>query len=256
MRYLANFCLVFAYCGILSIGNICRGDDFRVDNAVYQDNEKTPSSASVTIFHKDIVYDCMPQETVVFNKPAGQIVLLNMKDRTRTLLTAENVDAFVKQIQQRAADAPQNADPLVKFLAKPTFSQTSFDSTTQTLTMGSPLLTYKLMLAPQGAASMVSQYHDFSDWSAKLNTMLVPGSRPPFARLQVNAAVAEQKSIASQVILTFTMGKKKTTMTVRSTHRITMPLTQADINGVSKIGESLVSFPLIGFDEYRKASEK
>jgi hypothetical protein len=242
----------FLLCEIISNAALCLGEDFRVDNAVYQGKEKTAVSASVTIFHKEIVYDCMPQETVVFNKTAGRFVLLNMKNHARTEIAADDLNAFIKQLQPRAA---QTADPLVKFLADPKFQQ-QFNESTRELTFASPLLTYRLTLSPQTSAAAVEQYREFSDWSAKLNAMLVPGSRPPFARLLVNAAVAERKAIVSQVVLTFTSGKPTTTTTIRSTHRVIGVLTPADLDGLAKIGEALIGFKLVGFDEYRKGGEK
>lgn len=242
---------VFLLCAIISSGTPCVGEDFRVDNAVYQDNAKTPVSASVTIFHKDMVYDCMPQETVVFNKTAGRFVLLNMKNHTRTELAADDLNAFIRQLQPRAA---QNADPLVKFLADPKF-QEQFNESTRELTFASPLLTYRLTLSPQTSAAAAEQYREFSDWSAKLNAMLVPGSRPPFARLSVNVAVAGRKAIASQVVLTFTSGKSKTATTIRSTHQVTGALTPADLEGLAKFGDALTGFKLVGFDEYLKGGE-
>jgi hypothetical protein len=162
------------------------------------------------------------------------------------------VNAFIKQLQSRAA---QTADPLVKFLADPKF-QEQFNESTRELTFASPLLTYRLTLSPQASAAAVEQYREFSDWSAKLNAMLVPGSRPPFARLFVNAVVARRKAIASQVALTFSSGKAKTTTTIRSTHQVSNALTPADLEGLAKIGEDLTGFRLVGFDEYRGGGEK
>jgi hypothetical protein len=253
MLRLHHAACIFAciFCGTIT-ANRAVGEDFRVDNAVYEDGNKTPASASVTIFHKDIVYDCMPDETVVFNKTAGRFVLLNMRNHTRTELAADDLNAFIKQLQPRAA---QNADPLVKFLAEPKF-QEQFNESTRELTFANPLLAYRLTLSPQASAAAVEQYREFSDWSAKLNAMLVSGSRPPFARLSVNAAVAGRKAIASQVVLTYTSGKPKTTTTIRSTHQVTGALTPADLEGLAKIGKALTGFRLIGFEEYRKGGEK
>ena len=157
------------------------GEDFRVDNAVYAGDQKEPSAESTTIFHDGVVYDFMktPAETVVFDKTAGRFELLNLPRRTRTELTTAEVTAFLDQLQTLAA---KSKDPLVRFLAEPKFEEHFADAAGE-LTLSSPLVNYRLVLSPESEPSVVEQYHEFCDWYARLNALLVPGSRPPFGRL-------------------------------------------------------------------------
>jgi len=229
-----------------------RGDDFRIDNSAVVVGEKDPPSESTTIFCNGVVYDCMksPAETVVFERAAGRFVLLNMKSRTRAELTTGELAAFSNRLQQLAA---RNSDPVLKFLAAPKF-QERFDEATQELTLSSPWVTYRATLMPEADPAAIEQYHEFSDWYARLNTLLSPGSRPPFARLMLNAALAQRKAMPSQVMLTLAPSKSnRTPITVESTHQIVRPLKPSDLDRVAQIRESMGKYKLVGFEHYRKA---
>ena len=239
-------------CGILGYGALASAEDFRVDNAVFTGDQKEPSSQSATIFHDGVVYDCMktPDETVVFDKAAGKFILLNMANRTRAELATGDVAAVISRLQVRA---PANADPVAKFLADPKF-QERFDEAAGELTLSSSLVSYRLVLSTGESQAAVDQYREFSDWYARLNSLLSPGSRPPFGRLAVNAAVANHKAIASQVILAVASGKAGgQPTTIRSTHQVVRPLTQADLDHVAKIRKSMGDFKLVSFEKYRKS---
>ncbi len=228
------------------------GEDFRVDNTVYVGDQKEPSSESVTIFHGEPVYDCLkaPAETVVFDKTAGRFVLLNLTHRTRSELTTGEVAARNDRLQSMAA---KSNNPVVKFSAEPKFEERS-DEATGELILSSPSVTYRLVLSHEANPGVVAQYHEFCDWYARLNALLVPGSRPPFGRLVVNAALAKRQATASRVLLTVASGKgmKQQRTTIRSEHRVVQPLAPADLERVAETREFMGSFKLVSFDQYRK----
>ena len=226
--------------------------DFRVDNAVYLGESKEPLCRSTTIFHKGVVYDCMkaPSETIVFDTSAGRFILLNLKNRTRAELTTGEVASFADRLQEVAA---RSLDPLVKFLAVPKFRE-HVDQASGTLTLDSPLVVYRLTLLPEQDPRVVAQYHEFSDWYARLNALLSPGSRPPFGRLVVNAALAQRSATASEVELKLlsdgASGRGPTT--IRSEHRLVRPLTAVDLDRVGQARKQMVGFKSVGFVQYRK----
>ncbi len=240
------------FCTAAFLNGTAQSEDFRVDNAVYAGDQKEPSSESVTIFYDGAVYDFMkaPAETVVFQKLAGRFVLLNRTHRKRTELSTADVTMFVTKLRPIAADSK---DPVVKFLAEPKF-QTTMDDSAGELSLSSPIISYKLKLAQESNAAVVEQYRDFCDWYARLNTLLVPGSRPPFGRMAVNSALAEHQALAAQVVLSITTGKesKPQTAVIRSEHRVVRPLSPEDIEQVTQTREFLTSFKLVDFKHYRK----
>jgi hypothetical protein len=240
--------------GILSIvtarAAAALGEDFRMDNVVYVGDQKEPSSQSATIFSGGVVYDCLktPAETVVFDKMTGQFVLLNLTRRARTELSTGEVSAIIERLQPMAA---KSKDPLVKFLAEPKFQEQS--SQPGELTLSGPPITYRLTLVRETDQGLVEQYHEFCDWYARLNALLVPGSPPPFGRLVVNAAIAQQHAIASQVLLTIHAGNGSTPRTtIRSEHRLVRPLEPADLERVAQARQFMGTFQQMSFDRYRK----
>jgi hypothetical protein len=255
--------LRFQFVGILALGvslaalglpgvGSAAGEDFRIDNTVYSADAKAPPIESTTIFHNGVVYDCMktPNETVVFDRTGGRFVLLNLKSRTRAELTTGELAAFIDRLQQVAA---KTSEPVVKFLAAPKF-QEQFDEATGELKLSSTWVNYRVVSSPEEDSAAVQQYREFSDWYARLNTLLSPGSRLPLARLAVNAALARRKAMPSEVVLTISSSKQnRQPITIRSTHRVVRPLTPADLDRVAKAREHLTGFKLVSFEQYRKA---
>jgi hypothetical protein len=246
--------------GLGDCGSQASGEDFRVNNEVFPNGQKEPANQSITIFHDGVVYDSMksPAEIVVFEKTAGRFVLMNPASQTRTELTTADITTFVNQLQARAANptAAKNPDPVVRFLADPKF-QERYDESMGELTLTSPMVSYRLVLATGLGQTTVEQYRDFSDWYARLNTLLTPGARPPFGRLAVNEAVAKRKAIASQVILAVASGKASgRPTTIRTTHQIVRQLTQTDLDYVAKIRKMMTDFQPVSFDKYRKSELK
>ena len=227
------------------------GEDFRIDTLALMVNQKQPPMQSTTIFHDNAVYDYMtaPAETVVFDQSAGRVILLNLKSRSRAELTTDELVGFTDRLQQLAA---RSSEPLAKFLAAPKFQESSNEATGE-FVLSSPWMSYRLTLVAGESQAAVEQYHEFSDWCARLNALLMPGSRPPFARLVVDAALAQRKAIPSQVELTLTAGKSgHQPIIVRSTHRVIRPLSPADLARVAKTRKSIGRFRLVSFDQYRK----
>jgi hypothetical protein len=228
------------------------GEDFRVENSVYAEDQKEPSAESTTIFYRGVVYDCMksPAETVVFDKTTDRFELLNLTRRTRTEVTTAQLSAFVDEMRTVAA---KNKDPVVRFLAEPKFDE-RFSDVTNELILSSPLVTYRVAVSPESDASVVEQYREFCDGYARLNALLVPGSLPPFGRLAVDAALAKRQATASRVVLTVTTGKipNQQKMVIRSEHRVVRPLERVDLDRVAKAREMMEHFKLASFDDYRK----
>jgi hypothetical protein len=224
--------------------------DFRVENAVYEGDQKKPFYQSTTIFHGGRVYDCTkaPPEIVIFDGSVGQFTLLNTKHRVRAELTTEQVTSFVAELQQVAVTCK---DPIASFLAAPSFEQ-SYDEKTGQLTFSSPWVSYQVTPVPQ-PDSAAEQYRQFTDWYARLNALLIPGSRPPNGRIAVNAVMAEQQAIPSQVLLKLTLPKdSRRPSTIRSEHKLSRSLLPADLDRVKEAQQSMASFKLVSFQQYRK----
>jgi hypothetical protein len=238
-----------ASCSMTGTRQAC-GEDFRIDNSVFVGNQTVPDSRGTTIFYGGLVYDFLdaPAEVTVFDKAGGRFILLDLDRRLRSELTTGEVDGFVARIQQRTA---AHTDPMVNFLGAPRFEE-KYDPNTGELALTSMWMSYRVRLQPAEMA-VTQQYREFSDWQVRLNTVLSPGGRPPFARLALNEAIARHQATACEVHLTLTLKPNSPSkqMIVRSQH-VLSALAADDVGRVNRIGEFMRSFQPVAFDQYRK----
>jgi hypothetical protein len=251
--------LAAVLCGISTLGGglanvqTAAGDDFRVENKIFRGKHRTPTSESTTIFQGGVVYDYLkePPEVIVLDKAADRFVLLDTVRRVRAELATKDVADFADQLHQLAANQD---DPFKKFLAAPKFT-TRFDKAANQLILSSPWMTYRLLLDSPAPPEIAAQYRQFCDWYARLNTVLNPGSKPPFARLLVNAALAEREATAREVHLTMTLRKTfpPKRVTVRSEHQLIPQVAGADLDRVAQTRQFMDIFKLVSFEQYRKS---
>ena len=234
-------------------------NDFRVDNRIFPGNATAPQSQGTTIFHEGLVIDFFgsPAEVVIFDPPGrkgeGRFVLLDTGRQLVTELTTKEVAEFDQQVGRRLQEKSlAQPEPLLQFLADPRF-QEKFEAKTAELTLASPWMTYTVRLAAADDQAMIAQYHEFSDWYARLNSMLNPGSRPPFARLVLNEAIANHRALPSEVALTFVAKSPGgTPTTLRVQHQLIPRLSQADLDAVAAVQRNLRAFKPVRFAEYQK----
>ncbi len=128
--------------------------------------------------------------------PRGRIVLLDWNRKLRTELTTEKLNEFTDQLRNRAS---RQTDALLKFAANPKFEESH---TKGTGSFSSAHMTYRVHPTTPDNANVVHQYRMFSDWSARLNSMIHPGAMPPFPRLAINAALEQAGEVPETVELT------------------------------------------------------
>jgi hypothetical protein len=238
---------------VLVLCTVSLAADFRVDNRVYSGDSKDPVSLSCTIFHQAVVYDFMqnPAETIIFDKASGRIVILDDTRQIRTQLSTSELDDFTRKLKDRAV---KRQDSLMQFLAEPIFEE-RYDSARRELILFSDLVNYRAITASAENAAVAAQYREFSDWSARLNAYLIPGARPPFARMKLNEALAKREAIAREVTLTITVLQdgKRQPATVRSEHLLSATLAPTDMQRIEHARKSMTSYKLVSFDKYRQA---
>ncbi len=246
--------LPFAFLGIagsMAIDRLAAAEDFRVENAVYVGDEKEPRIVSTTIFLSGIVYDYLksPAEITVFDKSNGRFVLLDVSRRVRTELPTEKVATLCQHLRTWAIG---QKDPLLVFLGNPRFSE-EFDRSTGELSLSSEAVNYRLNTVSADDGELARQYREFSDWYSQLNTLLNPGSRPPFARMAVNAALDRYQRFPTEVELELRLGGfPPKRITIRSEHQLVRRLVESDRGRVAQIDQFLAIFTPVDFDEYQK----
>jgi hypothetical protein len=224
-----------------------RAADFRVNNTVFVDGEASPQCQSTTIFHAGLVYDFLadPAEIIVFDKPHGRFVLLDLSRKVRTELSTDKVGEFIDHAKQTLGGAK---NILENWLAEPTFDET-FDSQTSQLTLRGEWMTYQAQVLATGP-DVASQYRNFSDWNARFNHVLNPDSRPPFPRMMLDAALERNHGIAKEVLLTSHFAKSHTPVKITSRHELAGQLDAADKKRVAEAQNYMKAFKQVALKEY------
>jgi hypothetical protein len=229
------------------------GVDFRVENQVFSGGGKTPQVQSKTIFLDGVVYDYLehPKEITVFDVANGRFICLDPKRHVRTELATEHLESLAMRLKDWAANQP---DGFLKFLADPKFEK-SLDENTGERIFDSPWMTYRVTAVRTSNPGIASQYAAFSDWYGRLNTRINPGSRPPFARMIVNAELDREQLFPEKVHLTLRPNAggllaKKTTL--RSEHKLVRQLVESDRRQVAQTDQYLAIFQPLSFREYQQ----
>ncbi len=228
-----------------------RADDFRIDSRVFAGKEPKAVSENTTLFHVGVVYDYIPEKsTAVFDKPRGRFVLLDRQRHVKAEVTISQLQAFCDRLQHVAAE---DSNPFVRFVAEPHFDVATGDKKNE-LVLSSPHMTYRLTTTKAQDPEACQQYREFSDWYARLNVMMNPGSTPPFPRLAVNQELYQRDLLAEQVQLTVPQQSAlhRHTVELRSEHHIAWRLLQSDLDQINETTNELTTFKPIGLDEYRK----
>jgi len=142
------------------------------------------------------------------------------------------------------------------FAANPEFDE-EVDHNTDWLTLSSRLLTYRARCATPKLPSAVTSYRSFADWYARLNATR-PGSLPPFARMELNRAIAQRDQVPEEVELTVQpkirfVGRK---LVVRSRHLFNWRLSNTDRKLIDQAGTHMADFEAVTVREYRRSLEQ
>jgi hypothetical protein len=248
---LALLVVFAAAVGLAADATEAGSEGFRIENKVFVDNAKEPHAESTTIFYHGVVYDYLkkPAEITVFDGAHRRFILLDTTRRVQTEVSTDKVVSFLEGLQRWVA---QQSEPFVRFLGEPEFEE-RFDEASGELSLSSPWMTYRLATIDAESEAASRQYREFSDWYCRLNTLVTPGARPPFARLLVNAALEKRQRFPTEVELTIRTRKgippKKTT--IRGEHQLVRRLVESDRDRVAQTGQFMAIFKSVDFREYQ-----
>ncbi len=252
LRYSILTAMALASTAAESVAVMPGNDGFRVDNAVYVGKETQPTVRTTTIFLNGDMYDFMeqPQEAIVLEPEPGRFTLLSMVRRVRAELSTAEVAELTRQVRRRAA---VHERAYLQFLAQPEFDE-RFDPATGVLTLDSAWMTYRVETHSPSDLAMARHYREFADWYSQMNTMLNPANPAPFARMYLNAVLADCGVLPAMIHLTLRPKRSfpPTQVTLRSEHDLVGSVGQPDLDRVAQAREFMSIFQLISFDEYRR----
>jgi hypothetical protein len=227
---------------------ISLAEDFRVETKLYDGAGKEPVSQATTLFKAGRVYDYLsgPPQVALFDKPRGRFRLLDIERKVQTEISTEKVLTFSEGLQ---TSATKSKNSFLQFAANPTF-EPKLDDDTGELTLSSQLMTYRVETEKHETGDAVQQYREFSDWYARLNAMMNPGSQPPFPRLAVNSELAKRGLLAKKVNLVIPAQLTRRGKNLRSEHRIHYNLLPRDLKSIDETDNQLATFKQVDFKEF------
>jgi hypothetical protein len=226
-------------------------ENFRIETKVFEGKNEEPISETTTIFCDGVVYDFLktPAQTAVFSRPngknAGRFILLNDEKRIRTEISTQKLEGAIQDLRAWAAQQPNK---LLKFAADPKFEE-SFERGTGQLVLASHVESYTVETVPVKHPKAASDYREFLDWYAQLNTLL-SGSPPPQPRLELNKSLTRHKAIPKTVELTRAGNKDP----LRAEHNFTWMIAQSDMERIDEVNAALASYRYVENDEYLRSA--
>jgi hypothetical protein len=241
---------VIALCVALSASAMA--DDFRIVSEIYYGEETEPHSTNRTLFRAGVVYDYLEQPglTTVFDPTRNRFLLLDPETKLRCVVDTQQVAQFNNALRQRAAD---HVDPLLKFMAQPEFTLDPAPPQGK-LVMTSPLMSYRLKTTRVESPAALRQYIEFSDWYAQLNTMVNPGSPPPFARIEVNRQLRARQEIPLEVHLTISVRQPRggnREVALHSRHEVVWRLLGEDKQAIEQTADEMATFKQVTFKDFQ-----
>lgn len=261
LPHFPNHCRHLCLIGVFVVSLFTAGlpavaDDFCVDTEVFADDNEKSIASNTTLFHDGRVYDfpTAGNEVTIFAPKDGRVVLLDTRRRLRTELSVDQLYDFSNRL--RAWGRTQD-DKLLKFTVDPSFEQRG-ELASGRMTFSSRWMTYDLKTRPAATEAMSQEYRKFCDVFAHLNTLLKPGSLPPFARLDVNQWMAQGSSLPTEIRLTIPavpkFGDRELKLATRHEYRET--LSASDIKRVEQAGQQNVNFQTVSLAAYRGIEAK
>lgn len=205
-----------AICGFVSLlpGSSLAADggwEMRVESRVFRDEDEQAISRSLALFANDVVWDFLelPDEDGTFQ--LVEIVLHDpLRERTVLVDPRRHVKVEVDKLKldrlrvSLASWARGADDAVIRWAASSTAVEglrLEHDPHPAVVLSG-PKVRYVVAYEQAASEEAAASYQQFADVSLLLKALVHPGGLPPFPRLAINRALAEEQAIPSEVRLT------------------------------------------------------
>lgn len=226
---------------------------FKVENHVFS-GEGQLLSQSVTLVLHTKAYDFLdePPQIVVLDFAGRRFTVLSPIRGEQTDVNFQTALLFLERLQNRAG---QQRDPSARFAADPQFEM-AYHEATATYSFSSPWMSYRIHTTTAVDPGVCRKFWEVSSWLCRVNTLLVPGSRPPFPRLAVNQNLADKGVFPVEIeyqsgprnFLEWLPGRR---VALRSTHRLVLELQPADQQRVEEVERHLRTFRRVSLTDYQ-----
>ncbi len=236
---------------VLAVSAVAHAENFRIESRIFVGEEPAPAYRNLTLFQRQVVYDFIDgpaSETTIYESQSGTFTLLDAQRKVKTTLDRETLGKFVAGIKVLAG----RKDSLFKEAASPQFDVT-FDERLKRVELRGKLLHYSAQGQAFPSEQAAAEYHEFVDMYTRLNATQ-PNSLPPFARLELNAALAERGLCPTLVERTIITGGplKREESIVRSEHTTAKRILESDQKRIDIASRQRTEFELVDFGKYRQ----
>ncbi|MGQ9505394.1 MAG: hypothetical protein ACUVQG_03390 [Thermogutta sp.] len=228
--------------------------NFKVESIVDRGDVKYPISQSTTLFSGEKVYDFLnvPHEITIVSWKDNCVILLNPRQNEQAELSFDAVLQFEERIKSRIQ---RENGPHQRSAADPHF-EVEVEPLQQRVILKSSLLTYRITIRDDVDLEIVQAFLRFSNLMARVNCLLVQGSRLPGPRLKVNQVLAERNFFPQDVtlfsppknFLEWLPGRRPV---IRSTHTLTIGLTDEDRARIAEAERWSREFRRVSFIDYQ-----
>lgn len=245
-------CFVLSVLSLLIPMTALAADGFRCETDVFVEAEKNPVQQTLTVFHGDVVYDFLlgeSKEITIYDVKHGTIKLLDPKRHLCCTILTDDLLQVAAVYKTRKPESD-----LFKFCTEPKFAESFADNV---LTLESPQVKYVVTCTKPEQRGAEQRYRDFADWSARLNSIR-PGNLPPFARIELNKALAAQGMLPQEIERTITTSHfgVRRSETVRSHHSYIGQLSGRDQALIEEAGDHLIKFKPATAEDYLGLAKK
>lgn len=238
---------------LMTLATTGRADEgFRCETDVFVAAEKTPVQQSLTVFQGAVAYDFLlgqSQEITVYDVNRGTIKLLDKKRQLCATILTDDLLQVTALYKTRKAESD-----LFKFCTEPVFNKTFAENI---LTLEADQFTYRVTCVKPKRPEAAEQYCEFADWSARLNAIR-PGNLPPFPRMELDKALAEQRMLPEEIVRTITTkhltGRRNET--IRSRHLFNWILSQRDRELINEVDDHLIKYKSVSAEDYLGLAKK
>jgi hypothetical protein len=213
--------------------------DFRVYTAVSDLRDPRPGrnvvARSLTLFHGGRAYDHMEEfgELVIFDPQHDRFVLL--RDNTACEVSFDELrrllDVATEEAQRVIARNSDDNDPAtlklqaqLRFQLQPEFSEQA-DATAGRVVLEGSEFSYEVGARTEVSPVVLDQYLTYTDWAARLNTVLHHQAMFPAPRERLNEALRAQALLPVSVTL---RGRDADELALRADHEFRFELQDFD----------------------------
>lgn len=236
--------------GVLTAEKDANGKtNFAVETQVFVAESQKPSSSNTTVFNDGVIYDYPRGENfiTVLDTTTREIVLLDPELQVKARITLDQLKLYESWL---ADIARRQDDPLLRFCVEPDFKIQQNDDQ---MSFQSPLITYTAtrMIAQEKEA--VEEYRQFTDWYARLNSLLNPRALPPAARLTVNEHLARGRVVPGRIDLYLAPHARfgGNSLKLRSVHQW-RDVTPKEMDRINATQLQIKNFRAVPLDEFRR----